>query len=70
MIRVNEFPFIHLGSDKGPLDGVRPVRQVPFEGQENVPVLVHTLKIHAGEFPFIHLGSDKGPLDGVRPGAL
>ena len=30
--------------------------QVPNDGQENVPVLVHTLKIHAGEFPFIHLG--------------
>ena len=42
--------------------------QVPNEGQENVPVLVHTLKIHAGEFPFIQLGSDKRLLNGVRPG--
>ncbi len=41
---------------------------VPNDGQDNVPVHVHTLKIHAGEFPFIHLGSDKGLLDGVRPG--
>ena len=41
--------------------------QVPNDGQENVPVLVHTLKIHAGEFPFIHLGSDKGLLDARCP---
>ncbi len=63
---MNEFPCVHLGSDKGLLDGVRPGK--PKEGQANVSVHVHTLKIHAGEFPFVHLGSDKGLLDGVRPG--